>query len=112
MAAAYRLSDIVLIPTFAYESSSLAAIEAMALGRPVVATNVGGLNDVIDDQFTGRLVPPRIGEIADAISDLIEQPDTRNTFGANAQVKARACFTLESWRQRVGPFIEANDWLS
>ena len=112
MGAAYRLSDIVLIPTFAYESSSLAAIEAMALGRPVVATNIGGLNDVIDDQFTGRLVPPCIGEIAGAISDLIEQPALRNTFGVNAQVKARACFTLDSWRRRVGPFVEANNWLS
>jgi len=112
MVSAYRLSDIVLIPTFAHEGTPLAAIEAMALARPVVATNIGGLNDILDDRFTGMLVRPSIGDIAGAIIDLIEHPDLRKTLGFNAQIKARACLTLDSWRQQVRPFIESSGWSS
>lgn len=111
MGKAYRLSDIVLIPSFAHEGSSLAAIEAMSFARPVIATNIGGLNDVVDDRATGWLVHPRVEAIADAVVELIERPDLRVTLGVNARARAQTCFSLENWRERVYPFIQASGWL-
>src|SRR6202521_6187351 len=96
----YRISAIVVIPTFAYEATSFSAIEAMAYGKPLVATNVGGLNDVIDDGTSGVLVPPHAAHLAKAISHLLENPDLRVRLGNEAQRKATTCFSLDIWRER------------
>jgi glycosyltransferase involved in cell wall biosynthesis len=111
MAGAYLASEVVLIPTYSHEGSSLAAIEAMMCGRPVVATNVGGLNDIVADGWTGLLVRPEVGAIADGIEQLGKDRVLREEMGEAAAVVARARFTLERWQERVLPFIERNGWL-
>jgi glycosyltransferase involved in cell wall biosynthesis len=110
MAYFYSTSDIVVIPTFAYEATSFSAIEAMAHGKPVVATNVGGLNDVIDDGASGVLVPPHARHLANAIYELTENPDLRGRLGKEARRRAMTCFSLEIWRERVSKFIHSNGW--
>jgi glycosyltransferase involved in cell wall biosynthesis len=64
----YSIADIIVIPS-RQESAGLVAIEAGLFHKPVIATNVGGLNETIADGFTGLLVPP---ESPDAISGAIE----------------------------------------
>ncbi len=54
----YERASIVVVPS-RREGYGVTAREAMAYGRPVVATGVGGLLDAIDDGVTGLLVPPR-----------------------------------------------------
>ncbi|MHB1891115.1 MAG: glycosyltransferase family 4 protein [Acidimicrobiales bacterium] len=112
MAGAYLASDVVLIPTYSHEGSSLAAIEAMMCGRPVIATNVGGLNDVVADAWTGLLVRPEVGAIADGIERLAQDSVLRQAMSEAAAVVARGRFTLERWRERVLPFLERNGWLT
>jgi len=111
MGVAYDLSDMVLIPTYSHESTSLAAIEAMARSCPVIATNVGGLSDVVADGWTGLLVTPTVDAIAAAIVHLAGDAALRECLGRQGVVEARGRFTLERWQERVLPFMEASGWL-
>jgi alpha-maltose-1-phosphate synthase len=56
LAAIYQVADLALVPSV-YEPFGYASIEAMAAGVPVIATNVGGLAEIISDRQTGMLVP-------------------------------------------------------
>ena len=64
----------------------MALIEAMAAGRTVVSTRVGGVPDVIDDGTTGRLVPPDDPTaLADAMGDLLADAGLRSRLSAAAR---------------------------
>ena len=69
------------------------AMEAAAMGLPVVATDIRGCRQVVDDGTTGRLVPVRdAGALTDAIADLVADPDARRAMGTAARRKARREF--------------------
>jgi glycosyltransferase involved in cell wall biosynthesis len=110
MRAAYELSDIVLIPTFAHEGTSLAAIEAMGAGRPVVATNVGGLNDLVADHVSGVLASPDPQALAEALLELAQDSELRTRLGAEGKRRASAMFSEERWRRRAESFGRRSGW--
>lgn len=96
----YGELDAVLVPSWE-EPFGRAAIEAMAMGIPVVATQVGGTAEVVAHRRTGMLAPPRSPEKwADAVSELIEQPDLRRTLGEAGHREVEARF-------RPGRHVEA-----
>lgn len=73
--------DIFVMPS-RQESFGVAVLEASACGLPIVASNVGGLPEVIEDSVTGFLVPPdRPQDLAKKISQLIESPGLRKSMG-------------------------------
>jgi glycosyltransferase involved in cell wall biosynthesis len=75
-------ADIVVLPSLV-EGMPLVLIEAMAYGRPVVATAVGGIPELVHDGITGRLVQPNDPEdLATALSELIDDSDQRIAMGA------------------------------
>jgi glycosyltransferase involved in cell wall biosynthesis len=85
----------VLVVSSDNEGTPVSAIEAMAAGCPVVATRVGGLPDLIEDQKTGRLVPSRDADaLASAVLDLLQSPHTARELGRNAQEFVRQRFTV------------------
>jgi glycosyltransferase involved in cell wall biosynthesis len=91
----YAAADIVAIPSLK-EATSIAGLEAMASARAVVATNVGGLPEIIEDGVSGLLVPPRDPEaLARAISRLIEMPELRKQLGLVARARVEQKFTWE-----------------
>lgn len=74
MPALLRSADVVLCPS-RYEPFGIVALEAMACGRPVVATAVASLRDIVVDGVTGLLVPPRSPHaVATAVRELIADP--------------------------------------
>ena len=76
-----RSADVVLCPGD-YEPFGIVPLEAMACGRPVVATAVGGQVDTVADPATGRLVPPRDPDaLARAVADLLADPAAREACG-------------------------------
>ena len=73
--------DIFVMPSLS-ESFGVAAIEASSCSIPVIASNIGGLPEVVIDGKTGYLVPPRDAEsIAEKIIKLIEEPSLRQRLG-------------------------------
>jgi glycosyltransferase involved in cell wall biosynthesis len=86
----------VLVVSSDNEGTPVSAIEAMASSCPVVATRVGGLPDLIEDQKSGRLVPPRDAEaLASAVLDLLSNPQTACELGQNAMEAVRQRFTVQ-----------------
>lgn len=96
---AYRMADVVVIPTLYSEGTSLSCLEAMSCGIPVVATNIGGLNDIVIDGLNGRLVPPQAEALTAAVTALLEQPRLRRSMAAAARKTALA-FDIHKWNVR------------
>jgi colanic acid/amylovoran biosynthesis glycosyltransferase len=79
-------ADIYLSSSLS-EGISNAVLEAMAIGLPVISTNVGGMPEVIEDGITGLLVEPYApDQIADAIQRYIDHPMLKDTCSKNARV--------------------------
>jgi glycosyltransferase involved in cell wall biosynthesis len=90
-----RALDVLLLPSWE-EPFGRALIEAMALNVPVLATNVGGPPEIIEDGREGFLLPPREpGAWASAIGRLAEDPRRRAEMGHAGRQRVREAFTLE-----------------
>lgn len=88
--------DLLAMPSL-YEGLGVAALEAMAAGRAVVATRVGGLTESVIDGATGLLVPPRDPTaLADAIAKLAQARSLAREMGDRGRERARRHFSLES----------------
>jgi glycogen(starch) synthase len=101
LAPYYRNADLVVLPS-RRESFGLVLAEAMAAGRPVVASRVGAIPEVVKDGVTGLLIPPEDPKAcADAITSLLDNPDRMREMGRKGQERARASFTWEKVAERV-----------
>jgi glycosyltransferase involved in cell wall biosynthesis len=81
---AVRSADIVVLPS-RWENFALAALEAMALGRPTVLTSAGGAVEFCTDGEDALLVPPEdVEALALALLRLIESPELRERLGRAA----------------------------
>jgi glycosyltransferase involved in cell wall biosynthesis len=91
----YATMDVCALSSL-NEGTPVAAIEAMAAGRAVVATNVGGVPDVVENGRTGLLVPPRdAGAMASALAALLTDPAARRRMGEAAKELAASRFTVD-----------------
>lgn len=94
-------ADVVALPSWT-EGLPVAALEAMAQARPVVATPVGGTPEVVVDGETGLLVPPRDHEaLAAAIMRLLDDPELRRRFGEAGRRRVEERFSLDVMTQRM-----------
>lgn len=88
-------ADIYLSSSLS-EGISNAVLEAMAIGLPVVSTNVGGMPEVIQTEITGLLVEPyEPDQIARAIKRLVEEPDMKDGCIKNARERIESEFGFE-----------------
>jgi len=88
--------DIFAMPSL-YEGLGVAVLEAMAAGKPVVATNVGGLAESIIDSMTGFLVAPRDSQaLADAIGKLAGEKSLAHEMGQRGAARVQEHFSLET----------------
>ncbi len=96
---AYHASDVFL-STSDYEGFGLTLVEAMAAGKPVVSTAVGGTVDIVVDGETGRLCPAGDAEsLAAAVLELLDDPIKAKTWGKAGQERARERFNLPAFHQ-------------
>ena len=91
----YDLFDVVAL-VGRHEGLSQGLLEAMALGKPVVAVRAGGNTDVVTHLVHGLLVPPRQPRaLGAALERLVADHDLRRRLGAAARQRARDAFTIE-----------------
>jgi glycosyltransferase involved in cell wall biosynthesis len=84
----YERAAVVACPSHR-EGFGVACAEAMAHGKPVVASSVGGLRDLVVDGETGLVVPARdVGALRQALQRLLDDPDLRRKLGAAARQRA------------------------
>jgi glycosyltransferase involved in cell wall biosynthesis len=92
----YERAAVVVCPS-RREGYGVVAREAMAHGRPVVATAVGGLRDAVEDGVTGLLVPPRDpAALRAALTRVLADAELRSRLGAAARERARERFGREA----------------
>jgi glycosyltransferase involved in cell wall biosynthesis len=97
----YAALDLVVL-TSLNEGTPVALMEAGAAGVAVVATDVGGVRDVVDDGTTGRLVPSGDADgVAAAILELLDDDAARGRLGAEAARQAPARFSPEAMTARL-----------
>jgi D-inositol-3-phosphate glycosyltransferase len=106
----YCVSDVVAVPSY-NESFGLVALEAQACGRPVVATDVGGLRHTVRDHYSGLLVNGHDKrQWADALATILDDHDEMIRMGNNAAAHAAtfswdntAAATLQAYRTALLP---------
>jgi glycosyltransferase involved in cell wall biosynthesis len=80
----------------------LVVLEAMACGKPVVATRSGGVAEAVVDGVTGRLVDVGdAAQMAEALGELLSRPDRAAVMGTRARERAVALFDSRSWPQKL-----------
>ena len=95
-AAFFTGVDLFARPSL-YEGLGVAALAAMAAGKPVVATRVGGLTESVLDGVTGVLVPPRdAAALAAAIARLARSRSLAQAMGHQGRARARQHFSLQN----------------
>jgi glycosyltransferase involved in cell wall biosynthesis len=96
VAACLAGSDVVAVPSL-HEGLGVAALEAMAAGRPVIASAVGGLAEVVVDQVTGLLVPPKDPvRLAGALATLVGDPARRRAYGEAGATRVAERYSLRA----------------
>jgi glycosyltransferase involved in cell wall biosynthesis len=106
--ALLRKAHLLVLASYAVECFPYAALEAMAAGRGVVSTDVGGLPELVDDGVTGRLLPPHDGDaLARAlIEGLTDATGSDPLWGTAGWDRVRRVFPLDSWAVRVGDLFD------
>lgn len=97
----YQTADVFCAPAIGRESFGIILLEAMAMGKPVVATNIKGYASVLTDGAEGLLVPPKDSRgLAQALLSLMGDGALRQQMGAKGRVKARE-YSWERLARRV-----------
>ncbi|HYM44596.1 MAG TPA: glycosyltransferase family 4 protein [Solirubrobacteraceae bacterium] len=106
--AVLRGLEVFVHPSWA-EAFPYVILEAMSLGRPIVASDVGGIGEAVVDGASGFLVRPRDdGALAEALLEMLDDPIRRTRMGAMALSRVRECFTRAAM---IGRLIDVYDEL-
>ena len=98
--------DIALVPSIFSEGTSLSLLEAMTAGCVPIASNVGGMTNIILDKYNGFLVNPDAEEFIEKIELLIQNQDLRQNMSKNAKNSADEAFSYEIWSAKWLNVIE------
>ena len=92
----WAVTDIAIMPSTEAESFGLVAVEAMLAKKPVVASDLGGLSEIVINNETGFLFDPNSKEaLSEALFKLIENPSLRSEFGEKGHERAIREFSIE-----------------
>lgn len=107
LSAVWEVTDIAVVPSTEAESFGLVALEAMLAKKPVVASNHGGLAEIVIDNETGFLIEPNDDEsLGKAIVDLIDHSAKRESFGLQGYKRAQDVFSQNAYVQKITALLE------
>lgn len=91
----YLTADVFCSPATGYESFGIVLLEAMAMGRPIVATSIDGYAEVVNHGKEGLLTPPKDkAALAEALITMLHDPELRHNMGQQGQIEVQKY----SWR--------------
>jgi glycosyltransferase involved in cell wall biosynthesis len=91
--------DLVLLPSIGSEGTSLSLAEAMAAGCAVVSTNVGGLSNMIIDQFNGLIGMPDTDALVSQLDSYLQNPHRAKQLAFQGYATATSSLSLVRWQQ-------------
>jgi glycosyltransferase involved in cell wall biosynthesis len=95
-------SDVFVFPSLVAEGLPMALLEALALSKPVVATDVGGVPEIVEDGKTGLVVPPRdAAALAEGIVRVLSDPVLARRLGEAGRETVLARFPARTMVQRT-----------
>jgi glycosyltransferase involved in cell wall biosynthesis len=93
----YAQCDICVVPSIWPEPFGIVALEAMACGKPVIVSRVGGLQNIINDGVEGFIVDPGSPEqIRDKLALLLKEPELRKQMGEAGRKRVMADYTWDN----------------
>ncbi|MCP1675800.1 glycosyltransferase involved in cell wall biosynthesis [Natronocella acetinitrilica] len=100
-------AHLTVLPSTAVETLSLAALESLAMGVPVIATAIGGMPEAVLHEQTGLILEPgRPEELATAILELLSDEPRRQVMAANARADMLARFRKERMGEETAALLE------
>ncbi len=106
MSALYEDADVFCLPSFA-EGIPIVLMEAMAMEIPVVATEIMGVPELVDDEQSGLLVPPARPELlAAALVRLLTDPELRERMGREGRRRVAADYDITGSAARLRSLLE------
>jgi len=100
----YAMATVMAVPSHS-EGSPNVVLEAMAAGLPIAANAVGGVPEILEENVTGLMVPPRNPEaMAKALLRILSDGELRGRLGAAAQARAESSHTPEAYRRTLVEF--------
>lgn len=98
----YKKSSILVVPSICPESFGLIGPEAMSTGRPIIASNVGGIPEWLEDGKTGFLVKPGDSDaIAEKVIYLLKRPKLMKKMGLEGRKKAEKEFDIKNYVKKI-----------
>ena len=92
----YAASDVFVLPSIAGENLPITILEAMASGKPVIASNLSGIPEEVEDGSSGLLVQPRdVTQIADAIIKILSNEELAQEMGKRGREIVETKFTVD-----------------
>ncbi len=104
LAGCYAAAEIFALPSTG-EGFGLVFLEAMAFGKPVIGTKMGGIPDVVEDRRDGLLIEPMVHALSDALKNLLSNSACRRELGRRAKERVEREFTFERFQQRLADII-------
>ncbi len=105
------LMDVFVLPSYIREGLGIAIIEAMAAEKPVVATDIGGIPEAVDDGETGFLVDPGDPKaLSKAIIELLRDPSRAKTMGENGRIRVKEMFTTKKMLSEIEKVYQSFAW--
>ena len=97
----YKQADIFLLPSY-IEGLPMVILEAMSCGLPIIATNVGGIPEMVHDGYNGfLLMPGDIAGLVEKLMILIDQKNVRESMGENSLKQMRENYALENLDRQI-----------
>jgi glycosyltransferase involved in cell wall biosynthesis len=101
-------TDVVLLPSLYHsESFGMVLAEAMALGKPCIGSNRGGVPEVIEDGVTGLICEPNADSLAEAFRKMIELGDRREFMGRAGRERVKSLFGLDRQTGRFADILRS-----
>lgn len=102
----HKDKHIAVVPTVGSEGTSLSLLEAMSAQCAVICTNVGGMTNIVIDEYNGLMITPDEDELYEAIKRLIDDENLRNSLANKAYETVSNGFSYEKWSEKWSKIID------